>query len=175
MKFYLFICLLFLGLFSCSEQQSEKLTKLSSPPPDPPAPDFLTTTSLNLLNPENKLTNYLDSIVYYEKECKLFNQINSAFRILVLKKDSGYRITISSLNTANYDFSRSIGYFKFNCFAFIWEGVLIPSLVTYSGNKEIVRFSEPLESTFENDDRFSDWYFVFENDSLILSSHHKCY
>ncbi|MPM19354.1 hypothetical protein SDC9_65777 [bioreactor metagenome] len=125
--------------------------------------------------PPKFLLSYLDSILVDEQNCPCYKRWQTGFVVSFSWVSTFGRIRVVPVNKVYIgDYSSSTGYFLYKNHCFICNGDILPFKLLEL--RTINAFSVvPIPIHAEIFDEFSEWSFIYENDSISLEFHRNCY
>lgn len=122
---------------------------------------------------------YLDTIIDYEVDKPFFNKCSSNFLYSTSLVQSAENlgsdeILISTINKYMYDYARCYGIFNYNGYTFICDSLCNKSLLERTNRTISIKYFELNKYIWQDDidDRFSTWYFITKNKTLIKTGHY---
>jgi hypothetical protein len=120
---------------------------------------------------------FLDSIVVSESKCPFYNECTSCFSFTFVERFGVSEIQITSDNIYRYDYSKCHGLFEYKGRRFICDSLYNADLLHKTSEIITVKYLIFDRSHWANggNERYTTWFFEYENKNILFKGHHKCF
>lgn len=176
--------------------------KPDAPPPPPMTPpsldelssyakkniQYLKVRKVPVYTIDSTFYPFLDTVINSEKKCIYFDPYQIGFLYDLCDFDFAPKeemdrykdydvFSLATENIYTYDYSKCIGIFEYKGFRFICDSICNTELLKKTNSYAIVKYffnENKVEEEPFNDDRWSDWYFLYKKGNIKLYGYHPC-